>query len=140
MKYLIDANIFLESLLEQEKAQETNALLLKANELDFYITDFAYHSIGITLFNKKKFEKFRRFVLDMFVDAGMLILVLHQEDTEQLISVAQRFNLDFDDAYQYTVAEKYDLHIVSFDTDFDGTERGRMTPQQVLKAITQQTS
>ncbi len=135
MKYLIDANIFLESLLEQEKAQSTNTLLFKANEMDFFITDFAYHSIGVTLFHKKKFEKFHRFVLDMIVDAGMLLLSLHQEDTEQLISVAQRFSLDFDDAYQYTVAEKYDLHIVSFDTDFDKTARGRLTPQQVLDVL-----
>ena len=71
----------------------------------------------------------------MIVDAGMLLLSLHQEDTEQLISVAQRFSLDFDDAYQYTVAEKYDLHIVSFDTDFDKTARGRLTPQQVLDVL-----
>ncbi len=39
--------------------------------------------------------------------------------------------LDFDDAYQYTVAGKFDLIIVSFDHDFDRTPRGRKTPEQV---------
>jgi predicted nucleic acid-binding protein len=29
-----------------------------------------------------------------------------------------------DDAYQYVAAERYDVEIVSFDNDFDGTERG----------------
>ena len=43
----------------------------------------------------------------------------------------QRFNLDFDDAYQYVAAEKFNLEIVSFDSDFDRTERGRKTPDQV---------
>jgi len=45
----------------------------------------------------------------------------------------KKFNLDFDDAYQYAVAEKYDLTIVSFDVDFDRTERGRKTPGEVLE-------
>nr|HID14904.1 PIN domain-containing protein [Anaerolineae bacterium] len=44
------------------------------------------------------------------------------------------FRLDFDDAYQYVAAEEYGLTLVSFDTDFDRTERGRKTPAQVLSA------
>jgi len=45
---------------------------------------------------------------------------------------AKRFNLDFDDAYQYAAAEKYILTLVSHDRDFDGTELGRTTPAKVL--------
>jgi hypothetical protein len=44
---------------------------------------------------------------------------------ENLSIIAQRFNLDFDDAYQYTVAEKHGLEIISFDNDFDRTESKR---------------
>ena len=51
---------------------------------------------------------------------------------ESLAILAHRFRLDFDDAYQYAVAEKYGLAIVSFDADFDRTERGRRSPKQVL--------
>ena len=43
-----------------------------------------------------------------------------------------KFKLDFDDAYQYVAADKYDLIIVSFDTDFDTTEKGRKTPKEIL--------
>jgi predicted nucleic acid-binding protein len=32
------------------------------------------------------------------------------------------------------VAEKHDLTIVSFDHDFDRTERGRKTPKEVLRS------
>lgn len=52
---------------------------------------------------------------------------------EALVKVADRFNLDFDDSYQYVVAEKYDLEIVSFDGDFDGTSRGRKVPSEILE-------
>jgi len=45
---------------------------------------------------------------------------------------AQRFGLDFDDAYQYAVAERYGLTIISFDGDFDRTARGRKTPEDLI--------
>jgi predicted nucleic acid-binding protein len=35
--------------------------------------------------------------------------------------------LDFDDAYQYVAAEKHSMALVSFDADFDRTDRGRRT-------------
>ena len=43
--------------------------------------------------------------------------------------------LDFDDAYQYVAAETHNLTLVSFDADFDRTERGRKTPADVLKEL-----
>ena len=46
--------------------------------------------------------------------------------------MAQRFGLDFDDAHQYAVAERYGLTIVSFDSDFDHTELGRKTHEELL--------
>ena len=58
---------------------------------------------------------------------------LSYEDMGNVIEVSARFNLDFDDAYQYVVAEKYNLTIISFDSDFDRTERGRKTPKEVLE-------
>ena len=53
--------------------------------------------------------------------------------TNQINLVMGEFNLDFDDAYQYVAAEKNDSIIVSLDTDFDRTERGRKTPWEVLQ-------
>ena len=58
---------------------------------------------------------------------------LSYEDMGNVIEVSARFNLDFDDSYQYVVAEKYNLTIISFDSDFDRTELGRKTPREVLE-------
>lgn len=64
--------------------------------------------------------------------AGVAVVGLKVGDMEAVINAARRFRLDFDDAYQYVVAEKYDLSIVSFDQDFDRTYRGRKTPAEVV--------
>ena len=132
MKLLLDANIVLELLLEQDRAKEAGELMTRVSDHDFFLTDFAFHSIGIALFQKRKYDKFIRFVEDMIVNAGTVVAVLQEPDAQQIVSHAQRYTLDFDDAYQYTAAEKYELTIVSFDSDFDKTERGRKTPQEVL--------
>ncbi len=41
--------------------------------------------------------------------------------------------LDFDDAYQYTIAAKYSLTILSFDSDFDRTDLGRKVPAEIIQ-------
>ncbi len=41
-------------------------------------------------------------------------------------------NIDFDDAYQYSAANRHGLKIVSFDADFDRTTEGRLFPANVL--------
>jgi hypothetical protein len=60
------------------------------------------------------------------------LLHLFPEDMGMVIDAASRFRLDFDDAYQYGVATKYALQIVSFDADFDRTERGRKSPGELV--------
>jgi predicted nucleic acid-binding protein len=46
-----------------------------------------------------------------------------------------QYRLDFDDAYQYVMSERENAITVSFDSDFDRTERGRQTPAQILAAL-----
>ena len=132
MRLLLDTNIFLEVILEQEKADATRALLAKTDVHEFFISDYSLHSIGLLLFRRKQHDVFRRFVLDMVVNAGMIMTSLSAEDMEAVINAAHRFNLDFDDAYQYATAEEFNLTIVSFDADFDRTERGRKMPGEIL--------
>jgi len=69
----------------------------------------------------------------MMLNAGLIMISLLAEDMEAVVNAARRFNLDFDDAYQYATAEKYNLILVSFDSDFDQTEWGRKTPEEVLE-------
>jgi len=131
MKMLIDTNIFLEVILEQEKAEEARRLLSKAEEHEFFLSDYSLHSIGLLLFRRKQHEVFRQFLTDMILNAGMGLMTLSIHGIVGVIDTAQRFNLDFDDAYQYVVAEKHGLEIISFDADFDRTDRGRKTPENV---------
>ena len=75
---------------------------------------------------------FRFFLNDIVGRMGMQVKALGLDDMESLIKASENFNLDFDDAYQYVVAEKYGLTLVSFDSDFDRTPRGRKTTTEVL--------
>ena len=130
--YLVDTNIFLETLLDQDKAAEVQSFLRSTDLNIIFMTDFSLYSISITLFRLKKFALFISFLDDIVVD-GIDILSLDPEDLKALGQSVQKFNLDFDDSYQYTVAEKYDLQLVSFDRDFDRTERKRKEPAEVLE-------
>lgn len=72
------------------------------------------------------------FVQDAFIHGAVELLSLQPLAMQDLVDVIATYNLDFDDAYQYTIAEQYDLVIVSFDHDFDRTDRGRTTPDAIL--------
>jgi len=132
VRLLLDTNIFLEILLEQEKAEEAKSLLRRVEEHDFYSSDYALHSIGLALFRRKKHDAFRQFVNEMLIDAGIGLLSLDAEDMSAVSNASEKFNLDFDDAYQVSISNKYDLKVVSLDSYFDRTERGRFTPAQLL--------
>ena len=56
------------------------------------------------------------------------------DDFFDLVKSSQKYNLDFDDAYQYTLAKKRGFKIVSFDKDFDKTDIKRMEPQQLMQS------
>ncbi|MBC7233545.1 MAG: type II toxin-antitoxin system VapC family toxin [Chloroflexi bacterium] len=130
--YLIDTNIWLERLLHQEKSEVVGQFLSRTPSEHLFITDFPLHSIGIVMHRLKRLDALLRFVQDAFIDGAVVLIHLKPEDMRGLIHVMDQFDLDFDDAYQYVAAEKYSLTIVSLDHDFDQTERGRKTPDEVL--------
>jgi uncharacterized protein len=131
MKLLLDTNIFLEVLLAQERMKEASVLLRNERGHDLFLSDFSLHSIGVMLFRMKQHAAYGQFVEDMD-RMGMAIVSLDLDDMPLAMASAQTFALDFDDAYQYAIAERLDLAIVSFDKDFDRTERQRATPEQVM--------
>lgn len=130
--HLIDTNVWLELLLEQEQAGEVRRLLETIDPTMFHITEFSIYSIAIILVRLKKIELFRRFVGDTFMEPGVNLIRPAPRDMETVLRAVERFNLDFDDAYQYAAAEMFGLQIVSLDDDFDRTERGRRTPREIV--------
>ncbi|KON27029.1 twitching motility protein PilT [miscellaneous Crenarchaeota group archaeon SMTZ-80] len=131
--YLIDTSIILELLLDQEKADEVERFLRVTPSEKLYLSEFALYSLGVVLLRRKMHDIFLRSVNDLLLNGGIQLIRLGFKDMQDIVHVSGRFNLDFDDAYQYIAAEKYSLTIVSFDSDFDRTERGGKTPEQVLR-------
>jgi predicted nucleic acid-binding protein len=117
--FLADTNIFLEILLGQDKKEACKTFLI-SNIGDLSITDFSLHSIGVILFRYNKEDIFRKFVEDVMPDARLLTLPMGLYN--DVVNVRERLNLDFDDAYQYSVAKYYGLKVATMDKDFEKIE------------------
>ena len=131
--FLLDTNIWLERLLGQEQAEIAAELLDALSPSDMCMTDFTLHSIGVICNRLKQRDVFVKFVDDVLIDTGVVLVSIPANKMKRVVEIMDRFRLDFDDAYQYVAAEIEDATIVSFDKDFDKTEQGRLTPIQVLK-------
>jgi len=100
-----------------------------------FVTDFTLHSICLILNKLNRKDALLLFMREVFVGGGVNLIHLEPEDTNQIFEAIEKFNLDFDDAYQYVAAEKRNLTIISFDTDFDRTEHKRKKPSEVKSEI-----
>ena len=115
MNYLVDTNIFLEILLNQAGRKKCE-MFLQNEPGAAWISDFTLHSIGVLLFRQKRSELFERFVADTLPQ--LAVLSLSETGYSRLSEVNTRFNLDFDDAYQFSVAQESKLAIATQDKDF----------------------
>ena len=131
--YLIDSCIILEFLLGQERAQIVESFLKNLKKEEIFVSDFTLHSLGIILLREKMPQCFLQILKDV-IEEKIKIIGLEYKELERVIKVHEKFGLDFDDAYQYVVAEKYNLKIVSFDSDFDKTTLGRILPQDLISS------
>jgi predicted nucleic acid-binding protein len=68
--YLVDTNVWLERLLDQARSAEVGAFLDRTPSNQPFITDFAFHSIGVVLNRLNRLEALARFVQDTFVDGN----------------------------------------------------------------------
>ena len=114
--YLIDTNIFLEILLNQKKKDKCKKFLLK-NQSELNISDFSLYSIGIVLFREKLFDDYENFLQDILQNEFFLMSIPVEQHSE-IMESSKKFNLDFDDSYQYSLAKSEDLKIVTMDKDF----------------------
>ena len=133
VRYLVDTNVWLERLLDQEKSEITSRFfdLIPTDEL--FVSDFSIHSIGVILSRLKKFDVFEKFIDDLFVNGQLEQLSLDAVDLLDVIANIQKFKLDFDDSYQFSISQKYDLTIITFDKDFDVKGIKKNTPDEIIK-------
>jgi len=97
--------------------------------MTLYISDFSLHTLGVIFMKEHKPREFLRFVNEDIIASGIRVISVFPENFSLVTGASVRFHLDFDDAYQYAAAEKAGLLIVSFDKDFDRTEKGRIEPK-----------
>lgn len=129
--YLLDTNVWLELLLDQDRAEDVQLFLEKISPERIFMTEFSLHSIGIIMSRFDKMAEFELFVQEVLIDGGVSLISLRPEDVQYLVSTQQKFKLDYDDAYQYVGAERYSLTIISFDRDFKKTENGYKMPHEI---------
>jgi len=130
--FLVDTNVWLELLLEQEKADEVREFFLHIESQFLTITEFSLYSIGIILTRLRKHDLLNDFFSDTIEDSGVSIVRLNVSDLKQISDICKEYKLDFDDAYQYVASMKYDMTLVSFDNDFKRMERRSKTPAMII--------
>lgn len=131
MQLLLDANVFLEVLLQQQQAGDAEELLENSAAHELYISDFALHAVCLIALRHKAFDVLTRFLADTINSGNISVLAIPAEELIEVVDAVQLLRIDFDDAYQYVLAEKLRLTLASFDSDFDKTPRGRQTPQAI---------
>lgn len=131
--YLVDTNVWLERLLNQEKSDEVGRFLNQVSGGDLSVTDFTFHSICVILTRLAKNEVLLDFVQDVFIDAAVKLVSLTPKESRTVVDAMDKYKLDFDDAYQYVAAERNELTLISFDRDFDKTDKGKKTPADILR-------
>ncbi|MBS3088414.1 type II toxin-antitoxin system VapC family toxin [Candidatus Pacearchaeota archaeon] len=130
--YLIDTNIFLEVLLNQERADECESFLksIDKSKDSFYVSSFTLHSIEVIMARNNKTEALESFL--SFITRSKIIRVdTVTSDESTAVKDMKEFQIDFDDSIQLAVCKKYSLSIVSFDKHFDKTQVKRLEPGQV---------
>lgn len=132
VKYLLDTNIWLERLLDQDNSDLVKKLLNTIPLNQLFISDFSLHSIGVILSKHNKFDVLESFIKDLFYEGNIEQIALEPNDFSEIISNIRKYKLDFDDAYQLSISNKYQMTIVTFDKDFDVDGIRKANPKELV--------
>lgn len=136
MKYLIDANIFLEAQLDQGKSEVCREFLtgLRDGDIEGVITMFHADTVAIMMENKGVQGKISGFMLSLYMYEGLEVFTLELSGKAEAMMTDN--GLSFDDSIAVQTMEELEIEkIVSYDDDFDGVKQ-RLTPEEALKNIT----
>jgi predicted nucleic acid-binding protein len=75
------------------------------------------------------------FINDVVILGEIQVLAIPPDLILLVLEAIGKFDLDFDDGYQYVIAQQNELTIVTFDRDFDKTDLGRRTPAEILAQV-----
>jgi predicted nucleic acid-binding protein len=135
--YLVDTNIFLEVMLSRKRSSECKRFLamLRDGRASGVVSDFSIHSIMVLLDSLKRREKLKTFLASLAGYKGLRVHFTSIAEELRAVELAEREELDIDDAIQYSVALSVGAEaIVSFDRDFDGLKIPRVEPGDIVTA------
>jgi predicted nucleic acid-binding protein len=98
VKFLIDTNIWLEELLNQVQSEEVRYFLDSVPVNLLFVSDFTLHSIGVIMGRFKKYDEYKIFINDLFIDGEIKLLGLTAIETKDVFNLIRSNNLDFDDS------------------------------------------
>jgi predicted nucleic acid-binding protein len=121
---LIDANIFLEVLLKQQRSKACKAYLrrVKDGEISAMTTSFIVDTVSILMDHAEcEPRQIRKFLLALLKYKGLMIYELSLGDRVTATVLMDELRLDFDDATVCAAMRAANSkEIVSFDKHFDG--------------------
>jgi len=138
MTITVDTSVFIELLLDQDRAEESESLLdaIARGRLDAVVSHFAIHAIESMIATPQKLSTFLN---DVETSKGLTVYDTTISDEQSASILSARIGLDFDDSIQYYVARKTDSSaIISFDKHFDRCGIPRREPVQVLKDLAEE--
>lgn len=115
VNYLVDTNIFLEILLGQPNKEDCKQFL-RENSGQCGLSDFSLHSIGVITLRGRRPQAYRAFLHDVL--PGVALLHLDKQAYPSVLHAHERLSLDFDDAYQFCLAQRHGVTLVTQDRDF----------------------
>src|SRR5690606_450573 len=100
-----------------------------------YLSDFSFHSIGVILSKKNKSDIFELFIKDILQCNKISIISISLENMINITQNINKYNLDFDDAYQLTLSQIFDINIVNYDSDFNNIEINSIHPKELINQL-----
>ncbi|CAA9417322.1 MAG: hypothetical protein AVDCRST_MAG64-2699 [uncultured Phycisphaerae bacterium] len=130
--FLLDTNCWMQIARNRPQAGDVRQLLLGVPDSRLFASIYSVHSIGTILQGRGAVAGYAAFLAGLSIGSKVQVLSVPIDRLHVVEQACITHRLDFDDAYQYAVAELHDLKIVSLDADFDRTPRGRLEPLAAL--------
>ncbi len=135
---MIDANIFLEVILKQEKKEECKNFLklIRDKGIKALMSDFTLSAMIVVLLRKKKTSKeIRIFLYTITSNPNLFVYPDLLPDKIFATKLMEKYNLDIEDSLALHCAIANGCkEIVSLDKDFDKVkEIKRITPLEAIK-------
>jgi len=119
----IDANIFLEIILKNEKVEECKTLIrkIKNNEVEARTSDFIIYTCLLQIQRKAKSFKIMQGFISLIDELdGLDIIRPSLKEIYEATRISEKYKLDFDDSLVVSCMTNNNIKkLISFDRDFD---------------------